>query len=257
MTPNDKKTFQSILLLDYVQRNNVKTILNGDDKFIEPLLIELMSKGYVRTSGMSYEITDAGKTVFDNFNKRYQEYLKIYDVFALVDLDKAEFAFSKYFDFNTDQEWDSFKQNPRFEDLRIAVALFKKLNPAEIVFMSFINEGRLDTSSTGWQLDLLSDRTWREIDEICNTALKPEQLGEDAMADMIEQGSKIVVALLQEEEKRNQEQAKNSVSTSDTQTEVIEETVIEEGYYGNPYYYESYYDPFYVSPFWLVPLILW
>lgn len=249
---NDKKTFQSILVLDYIHRNNVKTVLNGDDRLLEPFFIELMSKGLVNINGMDYEVTTSGKTVFDNFMKRYQEYLKFYDVFSFVDLEKGEFAFSKYFDFETDATWDAFKTNPRFEDLRLAVAMFKKLNPAEIVFMSFINEGRFDTNKTAWQMDLLSDMIWKEIEEICATALKPEQLGDDAMEDMITQGSEIVVDLLKKEEQRAEQQAQYN----EGDVEVVEETVVETTYYDS-YYYESYYDPFFVSNFWLVPLILW
>ena len=256
ISTNDKKTFQSILLLDYVQRNEVKTVLNGDDKLLEPLLIELMSKGLVSVSGLDYDVTASGKTIFDNFMKRYQEYLKFYDVFGFVDLDKGEFAFSKYFDFETDASWEAFKTNPRFEDLRLAVAMFKKLNPSEIVFMSFINEGRFETNKTAWQMDLLSDVIWNEIEEICSTALKPEQLGEDAMKDMIEQGSEIVVDILKQEEQRNKEIVEQQAQYNDGDVEVVEETVVETTYYDS-YYYESYMNPYYVSPFWLVPLILW
>ena len=258
ISPIDIKTFQAIFLLDLVSKGSIKTVANGSDAFLEPLLIEMMAKDYIKASGINYSVTPKGTETLDTFMKRYTEYLKLYDVFSFIDLDKGEFAFSKYFDFATDDAWDAFKKDPRFEDLRIAVAIFKKLNPTEIVFMSFINEGRFDTSSTGWQMDILSSAAWNEIEEICKTALKPEQLGEDAMKDMIGQGTKIAIDLIAEEAKKETE-ARQSQLSSDmggTQT-VVEETIVEEGYYYDPYYYEAYYDPFYVSPFWLVPLFLW
>lgn len=249
ISQTDIKTFRSLIALNQVRDGLLKTL--GDDNILEPLMIELLSKGLVRVQGIYYKPTSEGNQVFENFMKRYTEYLKLYDVFAFIDLDKAEFAFSKYFDFQTDQDWENFKNEPRFEDLRLAVALFKKLNPAEIVFMSFINENRFDTKSNGWQIDLMSDQIWAEIEKICETALKPEQLGTEAMEDIIAQGSQIVVDLLKKEEARRVEEIRsNPVNPS---CEVIEEEIIEE----ESVYYESYYDPYYISPFWLVPLILW
>ena len=249
ISENELKTFRTIIVLNKVRDGLIRTI--GDDSFLEPLMIDLMAKDLVRVSGIYYKPTSDGNLVFENFMKRYQEYLKLYDVFGFIDLDAAEFAFSKYFDFATDEAWTNFKSNPRFEDLRLAVAIFKNLNPAEIVFMSFINEGRFDIASTGWQVELMSDQIWNEIEAICQTALKPEQLGTSAMEDIISQGSKIVVELLKQEEIRERDSILNSPINSTCEV-VEEEIIIEESVY-----YESYYDPYYISPFWLVPLILW
>ena len=246
LTTDNKKTFKAIILLNEMVNGTHKfqTIANGDDSVLEPLFIELMSKGYVQTSGMYYQITAKGQEVFDTFMKRYTEYLKVYDIFSFVDLEKGEFAFARYFDFTTDEAWADFANDERFDDLRIAVALFKKVDPAEIVFMSFINENRFDTSSAGWQMDLASDNNWNEIEEICKTAIKPEDVGEDAMVDMIGQGSELMMKLLAQENEQNQQNA--DYNSSDTIVE--EETVA---------YYEPYYDPYYISPIWLMPLFLW
>jgi len=247
LTDDNKKSFKAIILLNEIVNgtHKFKTIDNGDDKVLETLFVELMSKGYVKTSGMYYEITPKGQEVFDTFMKRYTEYLKVYDIFSYVDLEKGEFAFSRYYDFDTDDEWANFINNTRFDDLRIAVAIFKKIDPAEIVFMSFINENRFDTASNGWQMDLVSDNEWKEIEAICDTAIKPEEVGEDAMVDMIGQGSELMIKLLEEEQKQNQQDNNNSGYTET----VVEEETVE--------YYEPYYDPYYVSPIWLLPLFLW
>jgi len=95
-------------------------------------------------------------------------------------------------------------------------------------------------------MDLISDNEWNDIEEICNTAIKPEEVGEDAMVDMIGQGSELMIKLLEEEQK--QEQQNNNNNYNGGQTIVEEETVA---------YYEPYYDPYYVSPVWLLPLFLW
>ena len=243
---DNKKSFKAIIILNEMTNgtHQFKTIDNEDDSVLEPLFIDLMSKGYVQTAGINYQATAKGQEVFDTFMKRYTEYLKVYDIYSYVDLEKGEFAFSRYYDFDSDEAWDSFIDNERFDDLRIAVALFKKLDPAEIVFMSYINENRFDTSSNGWQMDLVSDNDWKEIEEICKTAIKPEEVGEDAMVDMINQGSELMMKLMEEEQ--NQQQNDNNYTETET---IVEEETVE--------YYEPYYDPYYVSPIWLVPLFLW
>jgi hypothetical protein len=248
ITDNNKKTFKAIILLDEMinGKHRFQTVANGDDSVLEPLFIELMANGYVQTSGMNYQATPKGQEVFDTFMKRYTEYLKVYDIYSYVDLEKGEFAFARYFDFETDEAWNDFTNNERFDDLRIAVALFKKIDPAEIVFMSYINENRFDTSATGWQMDLVSDNSWNEIEDICKTAIKPEEVGDDAMVDMIGQGSDLMMKLLQQEKEQNETNASNNGSNQDTIVE--EETVA---------YYEPYYDPYYVSPIWFTPLFFW
>lgn len=249
LTSDNKKTYKAIILINEMINgtHQFQTIANGDDKILEPLFIELMAKGYVQTAGINYSVTDKGREVFNTFMQRYSEYLKVYDVFSFVDLEKGEFAFARYFDFDSDAAWDSYKNDQRFDDLRIAVALFKKVDPAEIVFMSFINENRFDTASAGWQMDLVSDNSWNEIEEICRTAIKPEEVGDDAMIDMIGQGSELMIKLLEEENKQKALANQNNNSGGDT---VVEE-------YETVEYYEPYYDPYYVSPIWLLPLFLW
>ncbi len=244
ITNDNKKTYKAIILLNELINGDhqFKTVANGDDQVLEPLFIELMSKGYVETQGIKYVASAKGREAFNSFMQRYTEYLKVYDIFSFVDLEKGEFAFARYFDFDSDDAWDAFKNDQRFDDLRIAVALFKKVDPAEIVFMSYINENRFDTSSDGWQMDLVSDNTWKEIEDICATAIKPEEVGQDAMEDMIGQGSELMIKLLQEE-------AKQRENDNNQGGDVVEYETVE--------YYEPYYDPYYVSPIWLVPLFLW
>ena len=246
LTTDNKKTFRAIILLNEMINgtHQFQTFANGDDSVLEPLFIELMSKGYVQTSGMNYQVTAKGQEVFDKFMKRYTEYLKVYDIFSYVDLESGEFAFARYFDFTTDEAWADFASNERFDDLRIAVAIFKKIDPAEIVFMSFINENRFDTTAAGWQMDLASDNDWDEIEDICKTAIKPEEVGEDAMVDMIGQGSELMIKLLEEEQQQNQNNQGNTNGG-----DIVEEETVE--------YYQPYYDPYYVSPIWLLPLFLW
>lgn len=94
MSNNDKLVYQSIVVLDHIDREGLKWTSTDNDS-IKPLIEELKKKGLVGVSGFSYELTELGNTTLGNFLKRYQEYLKLYDVFGFVDLDNTEFAFSK------------------------------------------------------------------------------------------------------------------------------------------------------------------
>jgi hypothetical protein len=252
--------------LDLLSRNvrQFNTILNGDDRLLETLFIDLMAAKAVTIRNNQYVITETGTKSYNLFMDKYYEYLKVYDVYSLVDINTAEFAFSKYFDFGSDEEWEAYKTDPRFLDLRIAVALFKNINIAECVFMSFVNDGRFDTESEGWQMDLVSTAIWDEIEAICATAYKPEQLGNDSMVNIINQGSQIMVELVKKEAEKDAEieaalahnEAVDAANTPIVTTTVtIEEEVIEE----EPewVYYESYYDPYYVPLFWYDPIFIW
>lgn len=253
VTDSNKKNFRSILLLsELVEKpNRFKTMAETDDKVLEPFFVELMANGYLTTSGMYYTPTAKGKDALELFNKRFEEYLRLFDIYSFVDLTKGEFAFAKFFDYDTDEAWHSYTSDERFEDLRIAVAIFKKMDAAEIVFMSFINEHRFDTNKTGWQMDVASDTIWNEIESICTAALKPEQLGEqDVIEDILRQGTELMMNLLKEEQEQQKEDDEHAKANGE-----YEETVVEE--YETVEYYQPYYDPWYVSPIWLLPLFLW
>jgi hypothetical protein len=263
MNINDAKTYQSIILLNEIISNGriFKTILNGDDKILEPLFIQLLAKGYVSVEGDVFHATQAGQNVFGTFMKRYKEYLKLYDIFAFVDTEAGEFAFEHYFDFDTDEQWDQYKSQERFFDVRIAVANFKNMNPHELVFMSFINSGRFDTNQTGWQFDLITDRLWIEIDDICRESISIEDLGEEVIKNIINRGTEVIIDITRQElerKKQELEQAKMVDVGVVEEVEYIEETteIIEE-YEEDLVYYEPYYDPFFVSAIWLAPLFIW
>lgn len=263
MNVNDAKSFKSIILLNELITNGrvFKTVMNGDDKMLEPLFIDLLSKNYLAISGDRYVVTNTGKAVYDTFMGRYKEYLKIYDIYSFVDTAAGEFAFERFYDFSSDEEWDVYKSNERFFDVRIAVATFKKINPYEIVFMSFINENRFDTTQTGWQFDLLADNIWAEINDIVSTAIKMEDLGEVVLENMIKRGTEVMMSLIQKEieiNKQKLEEARQMQASGEVDEEyIVETTTIIEEYEDDYEYYDVYYDPWYCSPIWFMPLFIW
>ena len=277
-----KDQFVGILLLNLLinEKGYLPVLMQDDYKYLNKVATEMVAKGYLQVSGAYFVPTTKGKEVLGVFMHRYLEYLKVYDIFCSVDTATGEFAYDKYYDFETDEEWKKYVNESRFEDVRIAVADYKttqnkdaSIDPMEIVFMSFINEERFDLHKNGWQFDVYSGIAWGEIEKICNAALSVSQLNDGApevMENIVRKGADVAVRLLKIEDERKTKEAAEAKRDAelrasqqqsvDEEEEVIEETVVTEytpDYYYQPYgYYEVYYNPFYISPVWALPLLL-
>ena len=244
------KLFACIYLLHQMaEAAQIPIVLDENYQFLEPLLDQLHSKKYIQIEDGHYTLSEHGEEVLERFYNRYQEYLRIYDIFSAVDVNNGKFAFAKYFDFESDEAWFDYLGNERWADLRIAVARLKKLDVHEIVFMSFLNEGRFGSDSSGWQFDLILGSVWDEIRDICRSALTCEEIGgRERLIELTRQGSELMIELLEHEKKqqeweRQQENTNPDNDEGDDGDEILE---IEEFY--------PYRDPFYVSPFWVMPL---
>lgn len=259
---DQKKFFAGIYILDYMINAPKKfpLYLEGNDADLEPVLEWLLIKEFVKIENKEfYSPTEQGKTKLKDFLLRYTEFIKIFDIFCAVDLEEGEFAFSYVDNFGSDNSgWKQFLKDERWDDLRVAVAEFKKINPIEIVFMSFINENRFGRNSEGWQFDLLLGTVWDEILNICNSAIHIEDLGyqegsdvisgEDVITDIVTQGSAIMIDINKSIDEEIQ--AELNCEYEDRDDIEAPEFILEERIV-----YESYYDPFYISPFWC--LIYW
>lgn len=256
----DKTKYICLVLLNEIIQFQTyfPTNLTGEDVFLDHYLKILNEKGLVTIKDGEYIPTDKGRAELETFYAKYYEYLKMFDIYCAVDLEKGEFAFSHINDdWKNDDEWFNFLAEERFSDVRVAVAEFKGLNPTEIVFMSFLNENVFDCTVDGWQNRLTSDDIWKEIEEICNTAVSKEYLETDGvLEDVIKQGTVIAMQLIKDaEDSLNNEEETTTV----TETTEVEEyvDVVEMPVYGYSYW-EPYYDPFYISPIWIgAAIILW
>lgn len=258
VTEEKRKLYRSLVLLDEMINNKrYFTVLNEDEDFkiLEPLLVYMLSRGWIQMEeDKLYVPTFKGRELLKKYYDKYYDYLRSFDIFCAVDLEEGEFAFKQYFEIEEWDEWQKYIQKDRWSDVRIAVAEFKKMDPVEIVFISFMNEKRFDLSVEGWQFDLMSDLIWDDVTEICNTAITSEQLGKDAMEDIVVQGSEMMWEILKKE-KELEEMDNVGVDEDDeeaderiTYVEVIEEVEIDLDYY---HYYVA--DPYYVGPCWYDP----
>ena len=265
-----KKQYAGVYLLEYMINRpaSFDLLLSEDDSDLESILENLLVKGYVDIKDKAkYVPTQEGRAVLQGFLERYTEYLNVFDVYCALDLEAGEFAFAHYFDLRERDTWKEFLNDDRWDDLRIAVAECKKMDPIEVVFMSFIAEGRFGRDHTGWQFDLLLGSVWDEIMEICNAAIHYQELGytdgdeeispEQVIEDIICQGAELMIELHEKDAKlaRPIEHADSNGSNigDDAEEEYVVEEVIVEDWPVSDYY--GYRDPYYLSPGWRRPWI--
>ena len=264
VSEDKKKQFAGIYILEYMinKPHHFPVLLSGNDQDLESVLEWLLIRDYIEIQDSEcYIPTEKGRSALTKFLARYTEFLNLFDVYSAVDLAVGEFAFSSYFDFKDNAAWRKFLDDERWDDLRIAVAAYKKLDPIEIVFMSFIAEKRFGRDQIGWQFDLLLGSVWDEILEICNTAIHWNQLGyrnedgavpaEEVIEDIIIQGAELMIELHKKEadlapkylDNYDREPSLNNNGNGSMEKVTIEDYPVS--------HYNAYRDPLYVSPFWL------
>jgi hypothetical protein len=282
--------FAAMYVLSRINRYNLRysVIPEGADRQCLESTIQVLFKDGLLDLDKDhfYVVTEVGKDRLRKYRQRYEEYLRIFDVYGHVDLGEGKFAFESYNLFSDDATWAKFLRDDRWEDLRVAVAMRKGLDPVEIVFMSFINEDRFFQNPEGkWEIGLLDGTNWDEIERIVNSALHAEDLAyqypnpdfdtsqpessanprmivvtaEDAIDEIILKGAQIVRSLLLPDEPN----ADQVVSASGATTTIIVEETVEESdeddcdfvvvdpvAYYNPYFI----NPLYASPVWIEPV---
>jgi hypothetical protein len=172
--------------------------LTLDDRLMEPILKWLEEQDYISLKGHAYGLTQKGSDVLHLFLDRYHLFLRDYDVFCGVDLKNHSFAFSQYKDCKTDRDWSALLAQERWEDIRLAVAEYKGLDPVEMVFMSLIHEGRFGRNEEGaWDEDLLLGEIWDEIESICNSAprMASLNLSETSIQTLLSKGQGVLMTL--------------------------------------------------------------
>lgn len=207
LTSEERIRYAGILILDYMTQKKISfpILLKGEDLNLEPILQDLRKSGFVEIFGQNFGVTEKGRKEVDEFFSGYSKFLKEFEVYQSVDLEAGEFAWSSYYDFETDEDFQDFLNQETWEDVRFAVAEYqnhkkilkwKLLNPVENVFVSFMEENRFDFSESGWQTKILSGQIWDEILEIGNSMLQWQDFGsEDVIKDIINQGKQLTKQL--------------------------------------------------------------
>lgn len=194
------------------------TFLEGDDHYLESILNDLAVQDWVQITGSTYQVTRKGREEYEAWIKKYYERIPHLEVFSAVDLIAGEFAFARYYDFFDDNSWEDYLKQSRFQDVRLAVCECHQFDREEMVFMSFLNEGRwkdLDSTS-GWQFDLGSGKIMEEVKSIVNQAITIKDLGyessegyipgERVIEDIIRQGEELALKLWKQEKQKKKSQ---------------------------------------------------
>lgn len=262
LTDEMKKYFTSVLLLENLVNfgHEYPVLLKGDSVHLEPMLVYMVSKGYIEIRNNRYEPTKKGGEVLKNHLEKLEEFRRVYRIYSAVDTGEGTFAFEEYFNVETDEEFDKILNDERYVDLRIALCELKGINPLEIVFLEFIDNGEFNVHHLGWELDLMTGSIWFDILDIVNNNIYLEDLaeeetsGEEVMKLIVEAGSKVMTELLAEQDRLDAEEEEDEEEYEDEEEEEEFITTYEVEYIEEPYfdlsYYDAYYDPYYYSPIW-------
>lgn len=263
ITKEKTDIYRGIIILNEMINNHrlFPIIGNNDVETLKPLLISMSNKGLVKLENNEFKPTEKGRENLLGFYNKFYEFVKIFQIFSAVDLENGTFAYDKYWQMG-EEAFLEFINEPQFEDCRIAIAEFKKIDPIEIVFMSFLNENKIDVTASDWAFNLISDLIYDEIIDICNCAIHAEDLQDgDAILAIVEQGSKLAIKLITEEAEILK--AAQTEDELNNQNNIIQDNQYQESYYVEeireeyyePDYYYGYYDPYYISPLWLFILL--
>lgn len=202
-----QQQFAAIITLSYIYESGgeLPMLLEGEDVHLEPTLVWALERGHLRQVDERYQLTDSGSLAVNVYRAQCREFLRTFDIFAFVDLEEAEFAYEKFYEFETEEEWDEYIEDERWADLRIAVGEFKGIDPLLIVFLSFVHEG-LFAEGGSWQRDLHDADLWMEVQELCNCSVAIDDLayedpddghvsGEEVMEDIIREGAEMNLEL--------------------------------------------------------------
>lgn len=236
--------FQSLIILH--EMIDCKTKFDVNFSMGNEIFPKIMSIGFIELSGILFVPTAKGIKLFDQYNLAFTEFNKLFDIYNSVDVHDGipEFAFDKFFDFDTDEQWNNFLNDPKWWDLRIALCEFKsfhgkEINPYDIIFMMFLNEGKFQLKSDMDIIDLLSTKTWNIMIKIYNDpnllhyqpiSEDPSDISNDLMNAIVSEGNRVMSKLIKIQQDRN---------LVDQDTEYVETVYVE--------YYE---DPYYISPVW-------
>lgn len=283
LSKEQQSRYAGIVLLNWIsgQKNGIPAALSkGDADFIKPILQDLYNQNLLNIVTGYFVVTEQGNQVLNNLRVRYTEYLDMFDIYCAVDLsaeadvNQDQFAFQRFYDDSLADltAWKMYLALPRWQDLRLAVAEFKKTDPVEIVFMSFLKQGRFNTTKPGWEFELALGSVWNEMLQVCNTALCVNDLATTApdgtvypgtaiVEEIIKRGTAVMFELFKVRKDIETAQAaateQAAQEPSATSTETVTETVVEEVVIEEPCtYYDPWWDPYYISPYWTVPLFV-
>ena len=196
LTEEQKQRFSGLILLDRVISEpggyHAALMENQDDTFLDPVFSYLQGEDLVEVGDDDhYRATDRGREAYQKLIQQRQSYLAHFEIYARVDLAEGTFG-----------DPNEPFSDPRWSDVRIAVAGYKGIDPYRIVFLAMLADEAF-FSDREWKFDLaLGSDFFTELEEIVSSQITVEELGyqseegesvagESVIEDVIRQGAEI------------------------------------------------------------------
>lgn len=209
---NRRQSFAGLILMDRViSQDNAyhAALLEGEDELLDGVFKYLLGEDLVEIGAEDYyEATEKGKQAYQNMMHQQQSYLVHFDIFGRVDLADGSFA-------DLDED---FLEDSRWNDLRVAVALYKGIDPYRMVFLAMLAEGQF-FENPDWKFDLaLGSSFFAELEEIVGSQTTMDDLayvaedgaavsGASVIEDVILQGSGVNKQRMEREQERARQES--------------------------------------------------
>lgn len=127
----------------------------------------LRENGYVdQLPTNMIKVSLKGKKILKTFDQLYDLYTTEYSVFSAVDLKTKDFALRYYQEFHDYSSWQTFIEDTRWTDIRLAVIEHNNIDPLKIIFMNYVNQGLFGLNKHGiWTIDRILGDVWNEMGE--------------------------------------------------------------------------------------------
>lgn len=211
LTEEAQRQFSGLILLDRVvtldHAYHAGLLETEDDTLLESVFDYLTREGLVDIGADDhYRATGLGRRVYQKMLHQQQSYLAHFDVFARVDLAEGVFG---------DPDRDH-PDDPRWADLRVAVAEFKGIESNRMVFLAMLAGGDF-FQNPDWKFDLaLGSAFFQELEAVVRDQISLSDLayeaedgeqvsGESVIEDIILQGAKHNKRAMDDQVSRQQE----------------------------------------------------
>jgi len=250
LTDEQKQQMTGMIVLDRMAEEptafHAGLLTDKQDRFLEPVFRYLQQQDLVEVNKEDYFApTKKGQAAYAKLVEQRKSYLAHFEIFSMVDLGEGIFGDMEDLEYGEGA-------NDHWEDLRLAVAEYKGIDPYRMVFLAMLADGAF-FDNPDWKYDLALDSNFfKELEDIVKSQITIEELGyvtedgeeisgEKVIEDVILQGAKVNRERY-EREKANMGQqellAQQELQAQQTQA-------AESGQGGTTVvFYEPYYDPY-------------
>lgn len=223
LSENQQKQFAGLIVLDRVvtveRAYHAGLLDKEDDELLDPVFKYLMGEKLAEIGDDDYyRATEMGSKAYQGLLHQQQSYLAHFDIYARVDLAEGTFW---------DSEMDS-ADDPRWADLRVAVAEFKGIDAYRMVFLAMVAEEKF-YENPDWKFDLaLGSTFFTELEEVVASQIAMDELGYEAEDGARISGEGVIEDIIIQGAKINRERYESSREEAMRQEALFEEEEREE-----------------------------